>query len=444
MTGTIGNANYLGAYLLFPLFALAGLIFLLKGKLRLLPVGLFIFVFGVFLFTRARASWLGLVISFPIFMVLIKGIYNFSVPGYIRSNPRRVMGYGILILFLVALLWSISPQRFHSMMDIKELSNPKTLEMRMKHYQASWWLFKQSPLFGTGLWSYSNRVYDAQAEINREDPEFFKDYVDCKPRRVHNEYLEILNDGGLVASAFLLIFFIAVMSHGRRVIQDEKVQTSERVITATAFASMIGIMVAAVLFFPFRINSTLFMTVLMMGIMEGIYLRNYGLVTRTEGRRFAFAYLVIPLIFLVLMGIFWFGGYRPFKGELEFFQYREAFARRDAKQAEKHILKAISCDPDNSLYCYNAGQLYMNILRDYVKAGDFLERVVIDFNGDLTRWSVYFMKGLLKFRMGSLFEARDAFEKSLYYNPNFSPAREKLKEVKKVLKDHDSVLIKLR
>ncbi len=86
----------------------------------------------------------------------------------------------------------------------------------------------------------------------------------------------------------------------------------------------------------------------------------------------------------------------------------------------------------------------MNILRDYVKAGDFFERVVIDFNGDLTRWSVYFMKGLLKFRMGSLFEARDAFEKSLYYNPNFSPARKKLKEVKKVLKDHDSVLIKLR
>jgi len=36
--GTIGNSNYLGAYLLFPLLAFTALIFLLKGKLRGWPV----------------------------------------------------------------------------------------------------------------------------------------------------------------------------------------------------------------------------------------------------------------------------------------------------------------------------------------------------------------------------------------------------------------------
>jgi hypothetical protein len=46
--------------------------------------------------------------------------------------------------------------------------------------------------------------------------------------------------------------------------------------------------------------------------------------------------------------------------------------------------------------------------------------------------------------MGSLFEARDAFQKALYYHPHFLPARKKLEEVSKVFKDHDKITIKLK
>jgi hypothetical protein len=330
-------------------------------------------------------------------------------------------------------------------MKIENWTETSSFKYRwIKYRRTSWWLFKQSPLFGTGLWSYRNMVYEAQAEINKIDPEFFKDYADPKPRRVHNEYLEILNDGGLVAAAFLLILFVVVMRHGWRVIRDETVRERERIIAATAFAALVGIMIAALNFFPFRINSTLFMTALIMGVMEGVYLNTYGLVSKTEGQRLPFAYLVVFLIFLVLIGIFSFRGYRPFKGELAFFQYRKAMAQRNAEQSEKYILKAISCDPDNSQYCLYAGQLYMDILRDYVRAGDFFERALINFNGDLTKWSVYYGKGLLKYRMGSLFEAKNAFEKSIYYYPLFKPASEKLKEVNKVLKEHKQITIKLR
>lgn len=444
VTGTIGNSNYLGAYLLFPIFALSGLFFLLKGKLRWLAALLLIFVFGVFLCSRARASWLASGISIPLFIIIIMGIYKFSIPDYIKTKPKNVVGYGILIIALLVCLWSVAPQRFHSMMKIENWTETTSLKYRTKYFHAAWWLFKQSPLFGTGLWSYRNMVYDAQAEINKIDPGYFKDYGNPKPRRVHNEYLEILNDGGLVAAAFLLILFVVVMRHGWRVIRDDKVKVQERLIAATAFASLTAIMIAAVFFFPFRINSTLFMTALMMGIMEGVYLRTYGLVSKTEGQRLPFAYIVISLVFLILIGIFSFGGYRPFKGELAFFQYRKAMAQRNAKQSEKAILRAISYDPDNSQYCLYAGQLYMDILRDYAKAGNFFERAIINFNGDLTKWSIYYGKGLLKYRMGSLFEAKNAFEKSIYYYPLFEPAKEKLKQVNKVLKEHKQITIKLR
>jgi len=461
--GTIGNSNYLGAYLLFPLFALAGLVFLIRGKPRLIPVIFFAFVFVALLLSRARASWLGLGISFPVFLLLIKSIFRFSPLEYIRGNPRRVLGYGVLILFLTASLWFVAPKKFKTMMKIQNWAETDYHKTRSKYFRASRWLIKENPLFGTGLWSYRNRVYYAQAEINKKDPDYFKNYEVPKPRRVHNDYLEILNDGGIVSATILLLFFITVMRHGRRVIKDAEVETREKVIAAAAFSSLIGIMAAAFFFFPFRLNSTMFLTALMMGVVEGIYLRNYDLVSRTKERKFPFAPVLIPLVFLTISGIFWFGGYRPFKGELEYFEYkkdmgqlsyllkkkisdkRAARIRGIALRAEKHILKAISCDPGNSLYCHHAGQLYMlKAIRDYVKAGKFFDRVITGFNGDLSLWSVYYGNGLLKLRKGHLYEARDAFQKAIYYNPNDIQARKKLEEVKRIVKEHDRVIIKFR
>ncbi len=129
---------------------------------------------------------------------------------------------------------------------------------------------------------------------------------------------------------------------------------------------------------------------------------------------------------------------------MEHFQYKKSLGQGKAKEAEKFILKAIKYDPHNSAYCLYASQLYMNVLKDFGKARDFIERAIIDYNGDITGWSIHFIKGLLKFQMGNLFDAKAAFEKSLYYNPTFEIARQKLNEVNKVIKDHDRVLIKFR
>ncbi len=443
--GTIGNSNYLGAYLVFPLFAMVGLIFLLQGKLRLIPLALWIFMMGAFLFTRARAGWFGFFLSLPIFFIFLKRIHKISIRAYFKSNLLQVITSGVVLLAVLVILWNIAPQRFHTMMGFRNVTRSDTLKLRMaKYYRSSFWLFKQNPLFGTGLWSYRNMVYKAQAEINKKDENFFKNYPEPKPRRVHTDYLEILNDGGLVAAATLSLFLLVVMRHGWTVIRDEKVHSHDRIITATAFCSVIAIMLTAIFFFPFRINSTMFMTVLMMGLMEGIYLRNHGLISKNAGWRPEIGSLLIPLVFLVLIGVVWFTGIRPFKGEMEHFKYKKALGQGKAKEAEKFILKAIEYDPHNSAYCLYASQLYMNVLKDFGNARDFIERAIIDYNGDITRWSIHFIKGLLKFQMGNLFDARSAFEKSLYYNPTFELAKQKLEEVNKVIKDHDRVLIKFR
>jgi len=73
-----------------------------------------------------------------------------------------------------------------------------------------------------------------------------------------------------------------------------------------------------------------------------------------------------------------------------------------------------------------------------------LEHAIHHFNGDATKWSIYYLKGQLAFQTGAIMEAKAALEKSLEYNPLYTEAKEKLDEVNKVIKEHDKVMIKFR
>jgi len=443
--GTIGNSNYLGAYLLFPLLAFTALIFLLKGKLRGVAGALWIFVFAALLFSRARAAWVGVAASVPGFIFSVMKIHGFSLKAYLRSRARHAVIYGVSALVLIGFLWALAPQRFHTMMGFSNVTNPTSFILRtQKYFQAAWWLFKESPLFGTGLWSYRNLVYDAQAEIERVKGDFFKGYAEPKPRRVHNEYLETLNDGGLLAGLVLLIFVGVVLKHGLAVIRKEDVPLQERIIASAAFYSLVGVLVTALFFFPFRINSTLFMTVLMMGITEGLYLRHMGLIEKLRPSLPGPRYALLSVVLLFLIAWLYYSGYKPFKGEQEHLGYKKAMATGLFKEAEKSIVKALEYDPDNTLYCLYAAQLYMGPAKDLAKARDMLERAVHLFNGDATKWSLYYLKGQLAFQTGAIMEAKAALEKSLQYNPLYTEAKEKLDEVNKVIKEHDKVMIKFR
>lgn len=443
--GTIGNSNYLGAYLIFPLYTSAGLIFLKKGKTRMVTASLCVMILAAFLFSRARASWVGFFVSLPVFLYLLKRIHGIPVSKYFATHRRKIAGCGLILVFVLGVMGFAAPRRFQNMVDVHRVFEPETLRLRVrKYFPPSIWIFKQSPLFGMGLWSYRNTVYEAQAEISKKNPDFFKQYDAPKPRRVHNEYLEILNDGGLVAAGGLLMLFLSIMSHGRLIMGDKRIAYQDRVIAAVCFCSLIAVMLTALFFFPFRVNSSLFMTVFMMGIMEGTYLRNRDLIVTRQGRKTGTGPLLTLLIFFTLIGVLWHAGIKPLKGEMEYLQYKKSISRGSGEQAERHLLRAIEYDPRNTMYLLNAGQLYMTFFRDYLTAGEFVERAIMCFNGDVTLWSAYYIKGLIQFRMGHIPEARSAFETSLYYHPYFTPAREKLSEVKKLMEEHDSVTIKFR
>jgi tetratricopeptide (TPR) repeat protein len=159
------------------------------------------------------------------------------------------------------------------------------------------------------------------------------------------------------------------------------------------------------------------MTVLMMGITEGLYLRHMGLIERLRPSLPGPRYALLSVVLLFLIAWLYYSGYKPFKGEQENLGYKKAMATGLFKEAEKSIVKALEYDPDNTLYCLYAAQLYMGPAKDLAKARDMLERAVHLFNGDATKWSLYYLKGQLAFQTGAIMEAKAALEKSLQYNP---------------------------
>ncbi len=72
ITGTIGNSNYLGAYMLFPLFTIMGLY---PGSTSKYRTGLIVMLFIILLplvVSRCRASWVSAFFSFIIFFWYLK------------------------------------------------------------------------------------------------------------------------------------------------------------------------------------------------------------------------------------------------------------------------------------------------------------------------------------------------------------------------------------
>ncbi len=183
VTSTIGNSNYLGAYLLFPLFSTATLFFhanrwLYRGTYAIL----FWFVFCAFLFSRARASWMAFGFAFPIFTWVAWRFTSLRMP-----KVKEALAVSLLLIAIGWHTWNALPDRFHHMMIPRQVFQTDTLALRVKKYMTvGFRLFLENPLYGIGIWGYRNQVYQAQGEINQAaGGKWFDDYPEPKPREMH-------------------------------------------------------------------------------------------------------------------------------------------------------------------------------------------------------------------------------------------------------------------
>jgi len=67
-----------------------------------------------------------------------------------------------------------------------------------------------------------------------------------------------------------------------------------------------------------------------------------------------------------------------------------------------------------------------------VEAQKHLNYVLVNYNGDLTLWSVYLLQAAVAYRRGDIPTARATAESALRLNPEFQPAKNLLRKVQEI------------
>jgi O-antigen ligase len=190
--GFLGNTNYTGHWLAIPT---VWCIWFLLNKTLLWAIPLPVILYAQYV-THCRTAWIAVIISTYIIVI------------YKTKSIKLTIITTLSIAILVITAIHLSPG---FTLDTTGFS------FRIKYWTASLQMIYDNPLFGTGLRSYRNGVYEAQA---KQGVEFFKGYESPKPRHVHNDYLEIINDSGLIGFMLIAYLFIKILHHGWVVKQE--------------------------------------------------------------------------------------------------------------------------------------------------------------------------------------------------------------------------------
>ncbi len=156
-----------------------------KEKKWILSTGLLLLVDVL---TFSRGGEIALIVGFFVFLFISKPITN------IKFKHFTIVGVIIIVFFLITIGSTVS-ERFSSSFS----SSDKSVTHRFVLWEEAVGVFKNNPIFGVGLGAYPHEV------------DFSADYR--KPIYVHNTYLDILVEVGIIGlfmwiGLFLSSFYI--------------------------------------------------------------------------------------------------------------------------------------------------------------------------------------------------------------------------------------------
>ena len=215
---TFGNPNFLASFtLLFLPYALL-LFFNAKGKKENLLYGFITLVQALFLgLSGTRSAWLGLFAPSVLFLILSPEFRKIFVKKYLKIIALLfVFGFCFYGVTLTLREGAISaPQARIS--EVKQALKLKDISLQNKefiqplHQRLMMWTcvfesFKKTPFLGAGVNSFQLRFPFCQGRLIAQNPAL--DKIKMQANAAHNEFLEILFDGGLISffAYFVLIF----------------------------------------------------------------------------------------------------------------------------------------------------------------------------------------------------------------------------------------------
>ncbi len=201
LTSTFWWPNPFAGYLLFALPI--SFYFFIKdnSRFKLLSAPLLILILASFILTGSRGAFLSIVISIFVFSLL--NIFMSSRRSLVIFLKKHCLSLLCIIILFTTLIFIINAIKADSMAFAKRASDSQdaldvSSNIRIDYWKGTLEIFRDYPIFGSGLGSFSN-VYPKY----QENPISAGKYA-------HNWYLEILSEQGILVLIVFILFLSSI------------------------------------------------------------------------------------------------------------------------------------------------------------------------------------------------------------------------------------------
>lgn len=308
-----------------------------------LAFGIFVVMVGL-LATLSRGGWLSAVVGLSVLLLL--GGWTWS-----RVWPRVLVGaLGVgLLMFLAFKVEGLSSRFIHSVTLVKGKEgnsvnlDVSTLGPRLKIYEATLKMVWERPVWGTGgntwQWFY---------------PKYRPDKVPGNPEYVHNDYLNLLSDYGLVGFALVALALACFYVHAFRLSRSDNTP-EERAFVVGAAMAVTAILAHSLTDFNLHIpaNAVLFVTLIGFTMAVDVRPANDQRAVMPLGARYALA-----LALVVVVGLAgWFVGRTAVGYHLNALG---AEVRLEHDRALEYYRRAIRVDPKSPYPYAGIGDVFLS------------------------------------------------------------------------------------
>lgn len=268
---SFGNVNYFAGYLIgfLPLLFIIPILWFRKkrGNIIIFIVSIIISVAGLLplMLTQTRAAQIGFFV----------GVFLFMIPLIVLSINRIKLPIKISITALLLVLFIVVPIRLlqHPPVIVKDslgrmvdlFRNPRfRLGDRINGWEGGIGLFKKHPVLGAGL----GTVY--AASFKYIDKYYFIYSGSSSFKHSHNEYVEVLGEGGL----FGIIFFIGlvgfIIGYLIKISLSKKYKFTYKIIGIAIASGIVSMMIHQIFSLTLRMSVTMSAFFALLGI--GLFL----------------------------------------------------------------------------------------------------------------------------------------------------------------------------
>ena len=415
--GLFGNVNYFAEYLIVPLPLVISLFFAARNKTSkiLLLVGI-LTMGGSLLLTFTRGSYLAIGIS-SIFMFLL---YLASQGKSFLKEHKKIFIFILALIILVTFLFVLpSPlnepgtviSKIKGRISISQFTSGSSLKRREAIWGFTALMVKDHPLLGSGLgtFKYNSLSYQAQFFDQGENRRLYPYGIADK---VHNEYLQLGAEIGILGLGIFFWLIITYFNYGIKLLKRLKDKYKQGIIIGL-MGGIVAVLIDAIFGFPLHLPATLVLFWLFIGLIVSLnHSENHSgqevktvrvkeIRSKTKGdgiesniyRFKPLLYLIIILLslFLCVMVIC------PFVSQVyEFYGVKHA-EKADYDTAAKYFQEALKWNPYFGMVHYNLGQIiyqkgiYTPAIENFEKAEKYIDHP--DLPARLAY--LYFKKGQL-------------------------------------------------